>query len=115
MDFLEIENLQVRCVVGDTPEERQRESVLRVDVRMECQARAAAATDDLGYAVDYADVARRIAGALREAKCRLLERAAETAARECLSDPRVESVKVRVSKASPVPGVGAAAVEVERP
>ena len=115
MDCLAIENLRVRCVVGDLPEERERESELRVDVRMECPARAAALADDLACTVDYAAVALRISEALREAKCRLLERAAEIAAGVCLSHARVESVKVRVSKASPVPGVGAAAVEIERP
>ncbi len=115
MDALFIENIQVPCIIGDLPQERERETVLRVDAEIRCDTRAAALADDLQYAVDYAAAARRIAAALREAKCRLLECAAEIAARECLADPRVESVRVRVRKAGAVEGVEAAAVEVERP
>ena len=115
MDSLVLENLEVSCIVGERPEERLRETVLRVDAALSVPARAAAASDDLSDAVDYASLAERIASALREARCRLLERAAETVARECLADPRVESVRVRVGKRSPVPSLGAACVEVVRP
>ena len=115
MDLLVLENLEVPCIAGDRPEERLRETVLSVDAEISVSARAAAASDDLSDAIDYAALAARISSALRKAKCRLVERAAEIAAEECLKDPRVEKVRVRVKKRNPVPMLGAAAVEVVRP
>lgn len=115
MDRLILENLEVPCVIGDTPEERERESVLLLDIELATSAARASVSDDLADAVDYAALAKRVAEALRAAECRLIERAAGIAAAECLEDRRVESVRVRVKKRASVPCLGAACVEVVRP
>ena len=52
--------------------------------------------------------------ALRQARCHMIECAAERVAQVCLADPRVTEVRVRVEKSGVVPGLRAAAVEIVR-
>ena len=114
-DRLELCGLEVLCVIGDLPEERCREQRLSVDVALSCgDLSAAAASDALCDTVDYAALAAAIRAALRQARCRMLERAAECVARVCLAEPRVSGVRVRVEKAGAVAGLRAAAVTIER-
>lgn len=113
-DRLELLGLEVACVIGDRPEERGREQRLMVDVSLACDLAAAGTSDDLRDTVDYAALAAAIRAALRAARCRMIERAAECVARVCLDDPRVRSVRVRVEKRGAVPGLRAAAATVTR-
>jgi dihydroneopterin aldolase len=113
-DRLELLGLEVACVIGDLPEERRREQRLVVDVSLACDLAAAAASDALRDTVDYAALSEAIRQALRAARCHMIERAAECAARVCLADPRVRAVRVRVEKAGAVPGLRAAAVVLTR-
>jgi len=113
-DRLEILGLEVMCVIGDLPEERCREQRLMVDVSLVCDLAVAAASDALSDTVDYAALAVKIRTALKEARCRMVERAAECVARVCLSEPRVQETVVRVEKYGGVPGLRAAAVEIVR-
>ena len=96
------------------PEEREREQWLLVDVSMACDLAAAAASDALCDTVDYAALAGAIRAALRGARCRMIERAAECVASVCLAEPRVREVRVRVEKRETVPGLRAAAAVVVR-
>lgn len=113
-DTLELCGLEVACVIGDRPEERDREQRLTVDVALSLDLAPAAASDALGDTVDYAALAETLRGALRQARCRMIEAAAERVAQTCLADPRVRSVRVRVEKSGAVPGLRAAAVTIVR-
>ena len=109
---LMLKGIEVNCIIGDLPHERMREQTLRVDAELELDLAKAAASDDLADSVDYAALAESIRGALKAAKCRLVERAAAVALAECMRDPRVVSAKVAVVKSGAVPGLQAAAVEM---
>jgi len=113
-DTLELCGLEVACVIGDRPEERDREQRLTVDVALSLDLAPAAASDALGDTVDYAALAEALRGALRQARCRMIEAAAERVALTCLADPRVRNVRVRVEKPGAVPGLRAAAVTIVR-
>ena len=104
---LRLEGLEVDCVIGDRPDERGRAQRLLVDAELEV-ADAAADSDDLRDAADYAALAEGIRSALAAAKCRLIERAAKIAHGVCLADPHVMAARVSVSKAGSVPGLAAA-------
>ena len=104
---LRLDGLDVDCVIGERPDERERPQRLRVDVELAVGDRAAE-TDDLGDAVDYAALAEAIRAALAEAKCRLIERAAKVVRDVCMSDPRVSSARVSVTKAGAVPHLASA-------
>jgi dihydroneopterin aldolase len=114
VDRLELCGLDVACIIGDRPEERLREQRLTVDVALTLDLSAAAASDELGDTVDYVALAEAVRAALRQARCRMIECAADRVARVCLADARVEGVRVRIEKPGVIPGLRAAAVEIER-
>jgi len=113
-DKLELCGLEVACVIGDRPEERQREQTLTVDVSLACDLAAAGASDALSDTVDYAAMAEAIRAVLRQARCHMIEGAAACVARVCLADSRVTEARVRVAKSGSVPGLREAAVEIVR-
>lgn len=114
MDQLKLNSIEVECIIGDLPEERESEQKILVDVSLDMDLDEASSTDSLEDTVDYALLVGNIREALEDARCRLLERAAGVVADVCLSDPRVESVTVGVRKFGSVPGLGSAEVRITR-
>jgi len=114
MDQLKLNGIEVECIIGDQPEERENEQRLLVDVALDIDLVDAAESDRLDDTVDYSLLVGNIREALEDAKCRLLERAAGVVADVCLSDPRVERVTVGVRKFGSVSGLGSAEVKVTR-
>ena len=104
---LRMDGLEVECVIGDLPGERERPQRLLVDAELEVSDRAAE-SDDLADAADYAALAERIRAALVGAKCRLIERAARIACDACLADGHVVAARVSVTKRGAVPGLASA-------
>ena len=104
---LKLNGIEVKCVIGERPDEREREQALRVDVELEI-ADTAAATDELADTVDYAALAEKIRTALVAAKCRMIERAAKIAYDVCREDAKVLSARVTVTKSGAVPGLESA-------
>jgi dihydroneopterin aldolase len=101
-------------VIGDLPEERDREQHLRVDVVLSLGLSVVGASDKLDDTVDYGALAEAIRAALKEARCHMIEAAAERVAKVCLSDRRIVCVRVRVEKPGAIAGLRAAAVTVTR-
>ena len=114
MDQLKLNGIEVECIIGDLPEERENEQRLLVDVALDIDLVDASESDRLDDTVDYSLLVGNIREALEDAKCRLLERAAGVVADVCLSDPRVERVTVGVRKFGSVSGLGSAEVKVMR-
>ncbi len=111
---LEVDGIEVPCVIGERPDERHRTQLLRVDVALEIGA-AAAESDELSDTVDYAALAARIRAALQKARCRMIERAARVALDVCRAEPQVAGARVRVEKRGTVPGLASAAVTLDWP
>lgn len=110
---LELEGLEVDCVIGDLPSERAMTQRLVVGVRLEIPD-AVSESDDIADTVDYAALASGIRDALVAARCRMIERAAAVALGVCMEFPSVAAARVRVVKSGAVPGLAAAAATVER-
>lgn len=104
---LELNGIDVECIIGDLPEERGRPQHLAVDVAIEI-VDDVADSDSLDDTVDYATLSERIGSALKAARCRMIERAAKVAHAVCMSDERVISARVRVTKTGCVPGLRSA-------
>lgn len=111
---LELRGLEVRCVIGDRPEERACEQTLILDIVLTVDMSAVLASDALCDTVDYVAVADDVRAMLIARQFRMIESAAECSAQVCLRHARVEGVCVRVEKAGVVPGLRAAGVTVER-
>ena len=99
--ILELNGIDVDCIIGDRPDERERTQRLTVDVRLEI-GDAAATSDELADTVDYVALTDQIRASLEAAECRMSERAAKVACDVCRKDPKVISVWVRVTKAGVV-------------
>ena len=102
---LRLNGIEVDCVIGDRPDERDRVQRLVVDVELDVPD-AAAETDELADTVDYAALSERIRAALVAAKCRMIERAAKVV----YDALPVRGAKVIVTKAGAVPGLASASV-----
>ena len=109
---LKLNGLEVECIIGDLPEERNAAQALRIDVKLEVSGQASE-TDDISDTVDYAALSGAIRDALVAAKCRLIERAAKVALDVCAADARVLAAKVSVTKSGAVAGLGSATATAE--
>ena len=105
-----VNGIDVDCVIGDLQSERAAPQRIRVDVELDVSDRPSE-SDSLADAADYAEVARRVRGALVDARCRLVERAAGIAARTCMEFDAVSGVVARVTKGGAVPGVASVTAE----
>lgn len=105
---LELNGIDVECVIGEREDERNRLQRLRVDVTLEIPDDASE-TDALEDTVDYAELAEEIRKALVDAKCKMIERAAFLVTEVCRRDPRVKSVEARVTKSGAIPHLESAA------
>ena len=107
--LLELNGLEVDCVIGELPEERVRNQRLALDVKLRISDESAD-SDDLSDTVDYATLAESIRAALVSAECRMIERAAKVAYEVCIADPKVVSAEVKVTKAGAVKHLASASV-----
>lgn len=119
-DVIRLNGLRFHAIVGDLPHERTNPQPVEVDIEVESDLRAAAASDSLADGLDYrvlhAAVAQAVGGD-RETAPHLLETLAERVAGGILAIERVERVRVRVRKPwAALPGPAEAVeVEIERP
>jgi dihydroneopterin aldolase len=102
MMLLELNGLEVDCVIGERPEERVRNQRLSLDVRLWISDDSAE-SDELSDTADYAALAEEIRAALVSAECRMIERAAKLAHEVCMANPRVFSAEVKVTKTGAIP------------
>ena len=98
---LELNGIDVDCIIGELPEERVTPRYLRVDVALEIPDRAAE-TDELADTVDYAALTERIRTALVAARAKMIERAAKVVVEVCRQDARVSAVTAKVTKAGAI-------------
>ena len=109
---LELNGIDVDCIIGERPDERTRTQRLRVDVVLTIDDRAAE-TDELADTVDYAALTERIRAALVAAKCQMIERAAKVVCELCLTDAKVSAANVRVTKSGAIEHLESAAAVIE--
>ena len=106
---LELNGIDVDCIIGERPDERTRTQRLRVDVVLTIGDRASE-TDELSDTVDYAALTESIRAALIVAKCKMIERAAKVV---CLADTKVSAAKARVVKSGAIAHLESAAAVIE--
>lgn len=118
MDKVLIEGLRVNAVIGVFEWERQIEQPVLIDLVMSVDTRAAALSDDIQDAVNYALVAEQVAELTKSLKSQLLETLANKMAEMILSNfSAVQTVQVKVKKPLAVKGAQAVGIEIirERP
>jgi dihydroneopterin aldolase len=99
-DRIELVGLRARGFHGVLEHERRDGQEFVVDVSLEVDTSAAAASDDLAETVDYGVLAQSIAAIVAGDPVDLIETLAQRVADACLADPRVLAVDVAVHKPS---------------
>lgn len=114
-DRILIQNLQLRCLIGIHPEERESAQDLRIHLVLHTDIRKAAASDSIVDAVDYQSVTEKIVSFTEQSRRLLLETLIEDMAQLILSSfPAVDSLQLRVEKPAALPLADFAGIEIER-
>jgi D-erythro-7,8-dihydroneopterin triphosphate epimerase len=113
-DFIEINDLLLRTIIGINDEERVNRQDVLINLRLETDLRPAATTDDIADAVNYRTICKQMIDFVEGSQFLLVERLAEEIATLCLADERVTSVRVRVDKPGALRFARSVGVEIER-
>jgi dihydroneopterin aldolase len=112
--LIEIEQLEITCIVGIYPHEREQEQTLLVDLRMEHDFADAARTQEIARTVNYAEVAQTLTSWVREQRALLLENLAVGACELVLERwSGVNAVRIKVMKPAAIETAKHAAVTFE--
>lgn len=114
-DRIILEQLELELIIGIFDWERRTRQPVLIDLEMEAPTAPAARTDSIEQAVDYKSIAKTVIARLEPSEFYLVETVAETVADICLSNERVKSVTVKVSKPGAVRGSKNVAVQITRP
>ena len=110
-----LQALRVDCIVGVYEHERQLRQSVIMDVEIDYDFAAAAASDAIANAVDYDGVAASITELADRRAFQLIETMAEeTAAMLLARVPEATRVKLEIRKPAAVPAAACSFVRVER-
>jgi len=114
MNAIFIHDLRVETKIGVYEWERHLPQTIRIDLEIGLPSARPFTSGDFADAVDYAAVVDRIKTLAANNPHPLMERFAESVAQLVLAEFGAPSVKVRVAKLAPVPGVRELGVMIER-
>lgn len=109
-----IEALQVPCVIGCLEEERHKDQLLLMDLKLKIDLGPAAVSDDLSQTLDYTQVASLCRQVAEQGRYHLIEALANAILERLLPLPGVLWAWIRVRKPGAVAGAVSAFVELER-
>ncbi len=114
-DRVFVQGLELYCVIGLQPWERQVMQKVRIDLAIETDCRPAGAADDPALALDYRAVSKRVQQLVEGSAFQLVEAMAERIAGAVLTDfAGADTVLVRVAKPGAVRFAEGVGVEIER-
>jgi 7,8-dihydroneopterin aldolase/epimerase/oxygenase len=114
VDVVYLHDLTVRTVIGIFDWERRTRQTVTIDLDMAADVAAAAAADDIAQALNYKDVAKRVAAFVEQSEFRLVETMAERIAALVRDEFSVHWVRVRVNKPGAIRGAQDVGVIIER-
>lgn len=100
MDYVLIEELLVRCIIGVNEDERREKQDVLIDIALGHDSRRAGQTDDFAEALDYRAIKKRVLAMAETSEFFLVEALAERIAAICLENPLVLEAQVTVRKPS---------------
>jgi dihydroneopterin aldolase len=110
-----LKGLRIECIVGILAHERQAAQTVIVDIELDYDFAAAAGSEAVGDAVDYAAVAASVTDLVRRRAFQLIETMAEEAAAMLLAQlTRVRTVRLEIRKPAAVDAASCSFVRVER-
>ena len=109
-----VEGLEISCIVGIHPHEREEEQALYVDVEIDRDFASATKSEKVDDTVDYVALASKLTELAVKNQYQLIETFAEDAANILIDDFGAERAAVKIMKPAAVPEANWAAVKVER-
>ena len=115
LDIISIRNLRAWTLIGVHPHEREMRQEIRIDAWLGTDISAAAESDALADAIDYAAVSRAFREHAGAASHKLIETLIEELATLALETFGALAVRITVEKPGAVPGADTVGVTIERP
>lgn len=109
-----VRDLVLKCSIGIHAHELLASQRVRVNVEMAVYEQAGPTSDDIANVVSYEDVIEGIKQMLADGHINLVETLADKIAALCLTDERVDSVRVRVEKLDVYAEAASVGIEIER-
>jgi dihydroneopterin aldolase len=121
-----LRDMVLQASIGVHPPEHETTQRVRINVDLGVEddgarplsrtptSRAGVGRDELTRVVDYEQIANAVRRIVGTGHVRLVETLAERIAEACLTDPRVQSARIRVEKLDVFPDSASAGVEIER-
>lgn len=107
--------LRIDCIIGIHPHERVTEQPVLLDLEVEQDFAAAAASDDFSHTSDYAAMAEQLAELGQRRQFQLLETFAEEAAAMLFANfSAISHLRLEIRKPQAVPAAAASFVRIER-
>ncbi len=113
-DKIFLQALEVECIIGIFDWERKTPQKILIDLEFPANIRRAAKTDHINDTIDYKRIAKRILTYVSKSSFQLIETLAEKLAELLLSEFRLSSVTLRISKPGAVRGSKNVGVEITR-
>ncbi len=114
MDRMLIRDLEVDCIIGTKPEEREKKQKVVVNLELECDLSRPGETDHLGDTLNYRSLKKALVRHIESSQYMLIERLADRLAHLSLQNEMVKSVKVTVDKPHALSKARSVAVEIAR-
>jgi len=114
MDIVFLSGLRVPATIGIYDWERRIKQMLVIDLEMSTDIARAAGSDDIGDALNYKNVAKRVSQLVGESEFKLVETLAERITEVVREEFSVPWVRLRLNKRGAVSGAGDVGVLIER-
>lgn len=114
MDIVYIRDLEIDTIIGIYDWEREQRQVVRIDLEMAWDIRAAALSEDIAEALDYKAVAKSLIDFVGASEFLLVETLAEEIASRVMGQFNVPWLKLRLGKPGAVTGSRDVGVIIER-
>lgn len=108
-----IKSLKIPCIIGNNPEEREKEQEIQVDLRLTTNFAQCVESDRLEDTIDYVALAKICADMAKTKQYRLIETYASELAEHLLENFEIEWISVRVVKPTAIPEAQHTFVEYE--
>ena len=114
MDWITIHELAVRCIIGMNEDERREKQDLLITISLSADFTAAAQSDRLEDTIDYRALKKKIMALVEKSDYRLIESLAGAVAGQCLTEPKVTDVRVRIEMPSALRFARSVGIEITR-
>lgn len=114
MDKIFIRELEVDCIIGTKPFERETPQRVVINISLECDLSEAGESDDLNDTINYQTLSDEICAMVSASSFFLLEKLAEQVASICLNTRGVSSVTVSAGKPEALPAARTVGVKIVR-